>query len=326
MQDYSPSARRNVRRLIANFSVLTLAALSISHAAVTKVVVRPSPAGGSSFVADVAFDAPVCLATLDSGALPQFQPPPTSILQTRVTSSAVSIVLDTLEPAAACIRSSVLTLVVPPLAPGTYTLRVADSKRMFTGVVYGNNVVQAGASTVFTVSADALPAPIPVYLQQGKLGTILSTFDAGSYQYFPTYASDNDRWQPVFYAWSWGSFQVNAEQLRRVFTLASRIPGLTERFLYTIDNRERDALVATGAFVDVGAGSNSALFAAIAATGGACPPGSMAIYRAFEPKAVIHRYVPGATYSVLLANGWKGDGIAFCAASEPAGASAWAPN
>ena len=111
-----------------------------------------------------------------------------------------------------------------------------------------------------------------------------------------------------------------------MFTLATRIPGLSERFFYTIDARQRDALVATGSFVEIGAGSATAGFAAIPALGGICPPGRVTIYRAFEPKAVIHRYVPAATYSLLLANGWLGDGVAFCVAQEPPGASSWAPN
>ena len=329
MRELPLSTRRcSARQLIASLSVLGVTAFSLAHAAVTQVVVRQNPAGGHRFVADVAFDAPVCLAAQEVGTLPQFQPPAASLLQTRITGSTVSIVLDTFEPAATCIRSSVLTLAVPPLAPGTYTLRVADSKRVFTGIVYGDNVVQAGASAVFTVLANALPAAVPVYLQQGKLGTTLSTYDAGSYQYFPTYASDTGRWQPVFYAWPWDGSLIayNAEELRRVFTLATRIAGLSERFVYIIDYRERGALVATGAFEEVGAGSAVAAFAAIPPSGGACPPSRLAIYRAFEPKAVIHRYVPAATYSLLLANGWIGDGIAFCVASEPAGASSWAPN
>jgi hypothetical protein len=326
MQERSSSTRCNVRRLIADFSVLALAGFSLAHAAVTQVVVRPYSSADRRLVADVAFDAPVCLATQNSGTLPQFQAAATDILQSRVSGSTVSIVLDTSASTTTCITSSVLTIFVPQLAPGAYTLRVADSKRLFAGNVYGNNVIQAAVSTTFTVAAPSLPTAIPVFLQQGKLGTAMSTDDAGAYQYFPTYASDTGRWQPVFYAWPWGSFEVNADELSRVFTLATRIPSLPERFFYTIDIRERDALVATGSFVEIGAGSAVAIFAAIPASRGACSSGRVTIYRAFEPKAAIHRYAPAATYSLLLANGWVGDGIAFCVASEPTGASSWAPN
>jgi hypothetical protein len=326
MREHSSSTRGKLRRFIASFSVLAVAGFSLAHAAVTQVVVRPYSSADRRLVADVAFDAPVCLAAQNSGTLPQFQPSATDILQSRVSCSTVSIVLDISAPTTTCITSSVLTVFVPLLAPGGYTLRVADSKRLFTGNVYGNNVVQGAVSTTFTVASPGLPTTIPVFVQQGKVGTELSTYDAGTYQSFPTYASDTGRWQPVFYAWPWGSFEINADELRRVFKLATRIPSLPERFLYTIDDRERDALVATGAFVDVATGSNAAVFAAIPAAGGICPTGRVPIYRAFEPKAVIHRYVPAATYSLLLANGWIGDGIAFCVASEPAGASSWAPN
>ena len=326
MREHPPSTHQRMSRIFANFSALALTAFSPAHAAITQVLVRPYSSFDQRLVADVVFDAPVCLAAQENGILPQFQPSATSLLQSRQSGTTVSIVLDVSTQTTTCITSSVLTIFVPPLAPGAYTLRIADSRRSFTGYVYGNNVVQSAGSTTFTVTTPILPTPVPVFLQQGKLGTELSTYDAGTYQYFPTYASDTGRWQPVFYAWPWGSFQSNAEELGRVFTLATRIPGLAERFLYTIDSRERAALVATGVFVEVAAGSNAAVFAAIPATGGACPIGRVPIYRAFEPKAVIHRYVPAATYSLLLSNGWIGDGIAFCVASEPTGVSSWAPN
>jgi len=321
-----PSTRLGLRRLIAQFAALALGGFSLVHAAVTQVVVRPNSSADRSLVADVTFDAPVCLAASESGTLAPSQPSATDILQLRVIGTTVSIVLDTSAPKTTCVTSSVLSIFMPQLVPGAYTLRVADSKSLFTGYVYGNNVIQGAASTTFTVAAPGLATAIPVYLQRGKFGTELSTYDAGTYQYFPTYASDTGRWQAAFYAWPRGSVEANVEGLSRVFTLATRIPGLSERFFYTIDPRQRDALVATGSFVEIGAGSATAGFAAIPALGGICPPGRVTIYRAFEPKAVIHRYVLAATYSLLLGNGWIGDGIAFCVAQEPAGASSWAPN
>ena len=320
------STRLGLRRLIAQFAALALGGFPLVHAAVTQVVVRPNFSADRSLVADVTFDAPVCLAASESGALAQFQSLATDILQFRVFGATVSMALNTTAPTATCVTASVLTIVMPQFAPGTYTLRVADSKSLLTGYVYGNTVVQAAASTTFTVAAPGLSTAIPVFLQQGKFGTELSTYDAGAYQYFPTYASDTGRWQAAFYAWPRGSVEANVEGLSRVFTLATRIPGLSQRFFYTIDSRQRDTLVATGSFVEIGAGSATAGFAAVPALGGICPSGRVTIYRAFEPKAVMHRYVPAATYSLLLGNGWIGDGIAFCVAQEPAGASSWAPN
>ena len=173
-----------------------------------------------------------------------------------------------------------------------------------------------------------MPTPVPVFQQQGRLGTELTTNDGGAYQYAPTYASDMGRWQPVFYAWPWrSSFSgSNPPELSPVFTLVARIPNLSERYFFTMDRQERNTLVATGKFVDVRELHLGAVFGAIPATGGACPYTRLPIYRAFDPKSIIHRYVPAATYSLLLANGWSGDGIAFCVASEPTGASSWAPN
>lgn len=254
---------RCVRQRLMSFAVLTLVALSSAHGAITQVTVRTSNTD-SRLVADVAFDAPVCLASQEPGVLPLFQPPASSLLQSRVDGTTVSIVLDVSAPTASCINSSALTIVLPPVAPGSYTLRVADSRYRLSGILYGNRVVQVATSTTFTVPASALPTPIPVFQQQGRLGTELTTNDGGAYQYAPTYASDTGRWQPVFYAWPWGSFVANAAELRRVFTLATRIPNLSERYFHTIDVQERNALVATGRFVDVGAGSNAAVFAAIA--------------------------------------------------------------
>lgn len=319
-----PSARRQMGRLVAIFLALALAGFSSAHAAVMQTVVRHYSSGDQRFVADVLFDAPVCLAAQERGTLGRFQAPATSILQTRVTGSTVSIVLDTSADTTTCITSSVLTIFMPPLVPGAYTLRVADSKRYFNNFIYGNNEVQRFASASFTVPS-TIPTPIAVFLKASKFGTELTTSDSGAYQDLPVFASDTGRWQPVFYAWEY-RFENDYDGLAKVFTLATRIPGLSERLVYTIDYRERNALIATGAFVDTDSGSNIGVFAAIPASGGACPPSRVPIYRAFEPKAVIHRYVPAATYSFLLGNGWVGDGIAFCVASGPTDASAWAPN
>ena len=202
---------------------------------------------------------------------------------------------------------------------------MADSRLGLSGILYANNVINTVASMVVTVAPD-MPPPVNVYLLQHAFGTALVTADAGGYQYYPTYASDIGRWQPVFYAWSLRTPESNT-QLQPVYAMALSVPGLPERLFYTIDPKERAALLGSGAFVDAFTGTTiSATFAAIAPTGGVCPAGRITIYRAFEPKVVIHRYVPASTYRLLLANGWRGDGVAFCVAAEPAGASSWAPN
>lgn len=48
--------------------------------------------------------------------------------------------------------------------------------------------------------------------------------------------------------------------------------------------------------------------------GGICPLGMSPVYQAFHPVAIGHRYTQSsATYRMLLANGYVGDGAAFCA-------------
>lgn len=327
MQNHLRPNGRATRAYLAIFATTALTFFSPAdvQATITQVVVRPHQSVSQRFIADVAFDPPVCLATQEPGVLPQFQPPATSLLQTRVEGAVVSIVLDVSAPTTQCLTSNVLTYMLPPLVGGTYTLRVADSKLTATGVLYYNNVVQSAASTQFTVPSNTSTA-IPIFLQSGNLGTTLSSFDAGAYQYAPTYASDTGHWQPVFYAWPWSGFSFEDGEFRRIYALVTRFPNLPERFFYTIDIRERNALIASGAFADPAPGSASATFAAIPASGGVCPSARVPIYRAFEPKAVIHRYVPLETYRALTSNGWTGEGISFCAAAEPAGASSWGPN
>ena len=297
--------------------------LAVAHAAISQLSVRPAaPIESDAIFVDVAFDAPVCVpgtsnpvAQLTSG------PPATSVIQSRVDGQTISVVISATPSTSACTPANSLTVALPPLAAGEYTVRGADSAFGFSGILYGNNFIRSTASTAFTVAPN-MPQLVQVFLQQGPFGTILSSSDAGAYQYFPTYASDLGRWQPVFYAWLYRIAEPNT-QLQPIYALEVRIPGLTGRLFYTVDPKERAALVASSAFADVPSNSQ---YSAIAPTGGICPLGRVTIYRAFEPKALIHRYVPAATYRALLANGWKGDGVAFCVAAEPPGASSWAPN
>ncbi len=46
---------------------------------------------------------------------------------------------------------------------------------------------------------------------------------------------------------------------------------------------------------------------------GACPMGSVPVYRVFNPKAIAHRYLSSFdTYNALAANGFVGEGLVFC--------------
>jgi hypothetical protein len=50
---------------------------------------------------------------------------------------------------------------------------------------------------------------------------------------------------------------------------------------------------------------------------GSCPIGMSPVYQAFHPVAIAHRYTQSnATYRMLIANGYKGDGAVFCAPSR----------
>lgn len=50
---------------------------------------------------------------------------------------------------------------------------------------------------------------------------------------------------------------------------------------------------------------------------GACPMGSVQIYRVFNPKAIAHRYLSSFdTYNALSANGFVGEGLVFCTPSK----------
>ena len=53
-------------------------------------------------------------------------------------------------------------------------------------------------------------------------------------------------------------------------------------------------------------------------TGGACPLGASPVYRVFQPQVVAHRWTQSMeTYTMLVQNGYVGEGIAFCSPSQP---------
>ncbi len=321
------STQRNIAAKALLVAILG-SSLAIAQAAISQVSIRPAaPVERDTVFVDVVFDAPVCTPS-QSGAVAQTTSgsPATNVYQARVDGQTISVVISATQAISACTPTSMVTVALPPLSAGTYTIRVADSALGLSGIVYANRTIQTSASATVTVVPDTPPA-VNVYLfaNSGPV-TQLSVVDAGSYQYFPYYASDVVHWQAVFYAWSRRTPEPNP-QIQPVYALTSRIAGLEDRKLYTIDPKERASLLAMGAFVGGTAEAPSvAPFAVIAPTGGVCPLGRVSIYRAFDPKAIIHRYVPVATYRALLANGWKGEGIAFCGATEPEGASSWAPN
>lgn len=307
-------------RLLA-FSAFLM--LGISDAAITQVAVRPATAGSSLQIAELTFDAQVCIGVQGSGSFRPIYVSPTAIAQSHVEGSVLTIVIDPAQ-ASPCVTETVFTLNLPPLPNGQYTLNIAETRQTLLPTFYANNVVQKTITTSFSVqSVYALPPVVSVYSQAGAQGSLLAA-DSGWYQVYPTYASDSGLWQPVFYAWTIGFSDVvpDGSGLQRVYALTFNGPSNAVRFFYTIDTKERDTLLASGLFTTA---APSSAFYAVAAAGGVCPTGLTPIYRAYEPKLTLHRYVPVATYRSLFANGWKGDGVAFC---TPAGStsSAVAPN
>ncbi len=320
---FSPAVTAYVRVAKIVTALLIVVPVPIVQAAVSQLEVRPiAPTERDTLNIDVRFDAPVCAPNPDP-ALPRSAAVTTSaIVQSRVEGQTISVVLSATPAFTGCTATSLLTFALPPLAAGTYSLRVAGSTIGFSGTIYANRTIGSSMSTTVVVAPD-LPPVVGVYLDGTGTATALGTEDLGTYQYYPHYASDTGRWQPAFQAWARRTPEPNS-QLRPVYALASRIAGLTERLFYTVDTKERAGLLASGAFVD--AAPSVASFAAMAPIAGICPAGRPGVFRAYDPQTKIHRYVPQSTYRMLLANGWDGDGIAFCVAAELANQSSWAPN
>lgn len=296
---------------------------SVSALAISKLTVDPvAPVEQQSIRVTVDFDTPIC--ALNQATAADLATPVTSVLQSRVDGTLISIALSTSTLPSNCTLTRTAIVTLPQLSAGNYTLRVATSTFSLTSTIYANNSIGSVGSSNFSVSP-ALPTPMKVFLSGGPMGTALYPVDAGGYQYFPTYATDLNQWQPVFYAWPWKASQ-NHPSLKPIYALISMFTTLAARNFYTLDAKERDAMVASGAFADAYPPNSGVVFAAVSAVGGICPGGLVPIYRAYEPKVIIHRFVPQSAYRLLLGNGWTGDGIVFCVAGEVPGGSSWAPN
>ena len=320
---FSPTVTAYARVAKIVTALLIVAPLPIVQAAISQLEIRPIvPTERDTLNIDVRFDAPVCAPNPDPAVLRPAAVTSSAIVQSRAEGQTISVILSATPAFAGCTATSLLTFALPPLAAGTYSLRVAGSTVGFSGTIYANRTIGSSTSTTIVVASD-LPPVVGVYLDGTGTATILGAEDLGTYQYYPHYASDTGHWQPVFRAWVKRTPEPNS-QLRPVYALASRIAGLPERLFYTVDTKERAELLASGAFVD--AAPSAAPFAAIAPVAGVCPVSRPGVFRAYDPKAMIHRYVPQATYRMLLANGWTGDGIAFCVAAELPNQSSWAPN
>lgn len=314
----------------ALFASALLAAESAAGA-ITGVTISPAqPTEGEPVAAVVAFDRRLCgdgtLSVSDALAQAQRQ-----ITQSRVVGNdiAISIAVTYLDAGfPSCVDiGSQLTITLPPLPAGPYSIRVGEGTFAFAldPLLFGNRTIKSTASATFNVT-NALPASIPVYQEGGRLK--LSSLD-GSYQVTPDVATEAvsvGRWLPAFYAWR-PSVSGSSSALGPVFELfVARGPWAGKAF-YTMDPAERASLLASGFFqnsFDNEPNPNIA-FSAIKPVGGLCPRGRVGVYRAFNPSEMRYNFLPENSYRVLLANGWRGEGVIFCAALEPP-ENSWAPN
>ena len=312
--------------------VSLLLATQGATAAITGVTISPAqPVEGSSIAAVVSFDRRLCGDhSLPVGeALTKAQ---RQITQARVVGNDISIsvaatYMDTGFPTCVDIGTQ-LTIELPPLPAGSYSVRVGEGTFAFAidPLLFGNRTIKSVASATFNVT-NTLPASVPVYQEGGYLR--LSSVD-GFYQAAPdiaTEATSVGRWLPAFYAWRPSSAAANPSALAPVYELFIARGQWAGKPFYTMDSEERASLLASGFFKN--SSDNQAdpniIFSAIKPAGGLCPRGRVGIYRAFDVSAMRYSFLPENSYRALVANGWRGEGVVFCAALEPP-ENGWAPN
>lgn len=319
-------------RSIARFAATTrslagclaiLFATAPDAAIVAAKLSAPAVQEGSTGYVEVTFDRRVCLPSPANPSLLQVvNGRMTRLVQARLDGTRISLVVAAIsaDTVSACEAGNTATFALPKLSAGTYTVRVAEANYKFVPNLYATFQIASVAAVDSTLTVTPAATPIPVYVIQRDFGTSLITEDVGTYQVWPTFASEFAAWQPVFYAWPVGAAGA-APGLRAVEPLTVTSGPRTGQGFYTVDAAEKEALLRDGFFTP-----QPPIFAAFVPEGGVCADGHVGIYRAFDAKALIHRFVPASTYRTMIANGWIGEGIAFCAAAGPAGQSDWAPN
>ncbi len=334
----NPARLQGARRFAAALACCVACA---ANAAISSVAfVQPVPAEeGAPLGLTVQLDQPVCIEDAT--------PEPAGdqgrrLLQMRQQGNTLSLVLAVRYPtgAAACTLTSTLSVRLPALLRGQYLLRVGTASRQQQFEVFLLNQTVDSFVELPLVVGGSTPTPLPVYLIGKTNASELTTNEplAGMQsQSSESYARDTAGDAPAFHAWQfWGTF---LRLLTGVFWVPYATSGLAPspvyelvttssspvRYFYTINEAEQKMLVATGHFKPVNADA-PATFSALSAVGSACPLGSSAVYRAFDAQTRTHRFVQHATYMLLIANGWSGEGIAFCGAPESANTSGWEPN
>jgi len=314
----------------ALFAAALLAAKSAAGA-ITGVTISPAqPIEGEPVAAVVAFDQPLCgdgtLSASDALAKAQRQITRARVVGNDIAISIAFTYFDARIPSCVDLGSQ-LTITLPPLPAGPYSIRVGEGTFAFAldPLLFGNRTIKSTAFTTFSV-ANLFPASVPVY--QG-LGALTLSSVAGAFQATPDIATEAvsvSRWLPVFYAWR-PAASANSSVLGPVFELFVARGPWTGKASYTMDPEERESLLVSGFFKNSfdNEPNPNIVFSAIKPVGGLCPRGRVGVYRAFNPTEMRYSFLPENSYRVLLANGWRGEGVIFCAALEPP-ENAWAPN
>ncbi len=230
-------------------------------------------------------------------------------------SKTVTIVLshlDVTDPVVCTPRSSSRVRVLG-LPPGMTTLQVGITQTIWAAVlVYRSAVAESGEATLSVPTSSNTPVKVMTINGPNGAPFYLSTVDAqnlsGSGSLLPSSGAESN---PSFYGWSALRSPVPSAA-QRLYSLKYASPS---RFFYTTSVAERDALLRVG-FVEQVAPSWGPIYV-LAATNGACPLGSTPVRRLFNQADFLHRYEMNVdTISMLAANGYVDENIAFCSPAQ----------
>ena len=234
-----------------------------------------------------------------------------------LTSRELSVVLshlDVTDPSA-CSARTTSTIRMPGIAPGSVSLTLGLTQTFSPSVlVYRSRVVEQGQISI-TIAPLTAPMPVKVMTINGpySMPFYLSIVDAqnlsGTGSLLPSAGAVST---PSFYAWASPAGQTIPSVAKLLYSL--RFPAPV-RYYYTTSTKERDELVRAG-FVEQ-ASPYSPIYV-LPAVNGACPLGAAPVRRLFNAVDVLHRYKASVeTASVLTANGYVDENIAFCSPPAP---------
>ena len=223
--------------------------------------------------------------------------------------------LDVTDPSTCSARTS-STIRMPGVAPGTVSLTLALTQTFSPSLfIFRSGIAEQGQIS-FTIAPLSTPAPVKVMTINGpnSMPFYLSTVDAqnlsGTGTLLPSPASGVST--PSFYAWASPAGQAIPSVAKLLYRLRFAAPV---RNYYTTSTKERDDLVRAG-FVEQ-ASPFSPIYV-LPAVNGACPLGATPVRRLFSALDALHRYEMNVdTATVLTANGYVDENIAFCSPPAP---------